>query len=323
VEVAEQMAREHPVNQRILAQALSATALGFQKRAIEQRLCPLVVAPVPTPAWAACLFPDLPESAAGERFADLFFRIVGADQPDAIARAAARDRELKARAAALNRLEIRELRVTGGGNDFRIGLADKARWLGGGVATADGQQFQVNVPTFDVFTVPDPRATEGRLVASRPVRLGKGVLVKDLVLEFRRGRVVDCQASEGADALSAWLDTDEGSRALGELALVGQDSPIARTGLFFNYLLFDENAASHVALGRGVKLCLAGNEIMSSQELQAAGCNQSAIHVDVLFGSPGERVVATRSRVGEVTLLEQGLWVESVPGKVPHSHLYT
>ncbi|MCP4654608.1 MAG: aminopeptidase [bacterium] len=301
------LARDHPDTYALLTRAMSATNHAFQSRAIESRLCPWVVAPVPSRDWARCVFPELDEDAAMERFADVFFHVVGADRPDALERAAARERRLKAGAAALDQLEIRELHVTGGGNDFRVRLSEKARWWGGGCRTAGGQDFQPNFPTFEIFTIPDRRATSGRLTASKPVPLRSGLLVENLVLEFREGRLVELRAGAGEDVLRRWLATDEGARALGEFALVPDDSPIAGSGLLFHYPLFDENAAAHVALGRGTRVCLRGSEMMSSEELQAAGCNQSTIHVDVVFGSADVRIVATESRKGEVVLFDQGL----------------
>ncbi len=89
---------------------------------------------------------------------------------------------------------------------------------------------------------------------------------------------------------------------------MGEDSPIARSGLFFDYYIFDENAASHVALGKGLAMCLAGGETMTLQELEAEGCNPSTSHIDVPFGSTDVRIVATESRKGEVVVLERGIW---------------
>ncbi len=304
------LAHDHPEIFALFNRAMSATSLAFQSRAIEGRLCPWVAAAVPSRTWARCVFPELDEDAALERFAEVFFRIVGADRPDALEWAATRERRLKADAAALDRLGIRELHVTGGGNDLRVRLAAKARWWGGGYRTAGGQDFQPNFPTFEVFTLPDRRAATGRLTASKPVPLRSGLLVEDLVLEFREGRLVELRAGAGEEVLRRWLAADEGAQALGELALVTEESPIAGSGLVFHYPLFDENAAAHAALGRGVRVCLPGSGMMSSEELQAAGCNQSTIHVDVVFGSPDVRIVATESRRGEVVLLDQGRRVE-------------
>lgn len=307
-ELIPELAQAHPRNYAIYTRGLMAAALAFQTRALVQRLCPVVNAPVPSLVWARRVFPELAENEAMARLAQFIFHVVDADQPDAIERAVARDRELKARAAALNRLGIREIRVTGGGNDLRVSVPDKARWRGGRFRTNAGQQFLPNVPTFEVFTNPDPHRTHGRLVASRPVPLGLGLLVKDLVLEFREGRVIDFQASEGGDPFGRWLATDDGSRSLGEFALVPGDSPIAQSGLLFGYYIFEENAASHVGLGLGLAACLPDSEGMSSQELRAAGCNQSTMHLDIPFGSPNVLILATQSRVGEVVLLAEGKW---------------
>jgi hypothetical protein len=169
-----------------------------------------------------------------------------------------------------------------------------------------GQRFHVNVPFEESYTTPDARRTRGRLVASRPFRPGGGELVRDLVLEFRDGRVVEIDASQGRDAFAEWLAVDEGARRLGEIALVGEDSPLARTGLFFDLPLLDENAACHAALGDAYRAALAGGLDMDRGELDEIGCNRSAVHSDLVFGSPQVSVTATESREGEVVLIADG-----------------
>ncbi len=307
VQLIPELAKRHPRNHAIFAAGMTASFFTFQRRVIERGLCAIVGAPVPTVAWGEHVFCDLAGAAARDRLAECIFRFVDADKQDVLERAVTRNRQLKARAAALQRLGIREVRVTGGGNDLWVGFSDKARWLGGSLRTADGQHYHPNVPSFEVFSTPDRRCSEGRLVATRPIRLGSGLMVRDLVLKFDGGRVVDYQASEGADAFGRWLAVDDGARMLGEFALVGEDSPIAQTGLFFDYNTFDENAASHIALGQSISICFEGGEAMTAPELAAAGCNQSATHTDIPFGSPEVRVVA-QTRQGEIVITEKGLW---------------
>ncbi len=135
-------------------------------------------------------------------------------------------------------------------------------------------------------------------------------MIRDLVLRFRQGRVTELEASSGAEAFSRWLGIDEGSGYLGEFALIGEDSAIARSALFFDAAILDENASSHVALGNAYTRAVAGGESMTARELQELGVNRSATHTDIMFGSTEVTIVATRSREGEVVLIDQGRWAE-------------
>ncbi len=306
----DELARSHPERHGAYLRGRSATIGGFYRYGVERRWCPWLTAVCPTPGWARQLFPSLPERAAYDRLASHVFRFTGADREDAAELAAAKDRLLKARCRQLDRLAITEIQVSGGGNDFRIGFSRKARWLGGSSTTAAGQTFFYNLPTEEVYTTPDKRAAEGRFAASRPFRCPGGPMVRDLVLRLREGRVVDLDAGSGAGALARWLEADDGARRLGEFALAAEDSAVARSGQFFNTSILDENASSHVALGQAYVNGIAGGEAMTLRQLDRLGVNRSAIHADVMFGSPAVSAVASASREGEVVLIERGRWAE-------------
>ena len=80
-------------------------------------------------------------------------------------------------------------------------------------------------------------------------------------MRFEAGRIVEASARRaGEDVLSKVLDTDEGARRLGEVALVPHSSPISKSGLMFFNTLFDENAACHVAIGQCYSKCFVGGE---------------------------------------------------------------
>lgn len=305
-----ELARTHPERHALFTNAASVAAEGLRAFGINRNLCPWVVAGSATPGWAKQVFPDLPEAEATDRLAALIFQFTYADRDDAQQLALAKDRRLHARRRILNELGIREIRITGGGTDLTVGLSAKARWLGGSKKTAFGQSFNANVPSEENFTTPNRRLTQGRLVATMPFRTHSGLLVKDLVLTFRDGRVVELEASEGQEGFERWLDRDDGARYLGEFALVGQDSPIAQSGLFFEHTLYDENAWPHVAFGRAYSTALEDGVAMTPAELDAVGCNQSVIHTDVMFGSTKVAIVATQTREGEVVLINQGEWTE-------------
>lgn len=188
-------------------------------------------------------------------------------------------------------------------------MSEIARWVDATIETKAGDVFFCNFSSWEIFTVPDCRATHGTLAASMPFRLFDRSLVKDLVVEFRAGEVVELAASEGREAFSSWLRKDVCSGFLGEIALVGHESPAHGTEMYFDSPHLDENVASHVAFGKGIFWALDGSEVMTDRELQSHGCNDSITHTDVMFGAPGVSVTATRTTEGEVPLLEGGRWV--------------
>lgn len=305
-----ELAETHPEEHALFTRSASDAAGGLRIYGINKGLCPWVVAGCVTPAWARQVFPEASESEAVDRLWEHLFAFTHAAHEDAFERAAEKDRVLHARRALLDALEIRAIQVSGGGSDLRVGLTPKSRWLGGSKQTIFDQTFNANVPSEENFTTPDRRRTEGRLVATMPFRTKSGLLVEDLVLDFKGGRVVDFTAGKGRDGFERWLDSDDGARRLGEFALVGQDSPIARSGLFFECTLYDENAWSHAAIGQGYSTGIRGGEKMPAAELASLGCNRSMIHTDIMFGSPEVTITAVESTEGEVVLIDRGHWAD-------------
>lgn len=304
------IARDFPDRHAVYTRAASAKGKIFLNHGVNRSLCPWVVAGAVTPAWAKLVFPELEEEEATDRLWQHIFAFTLADREDAVERAAEKDRRLHARRQRLDELEIREIRVVGGNSDLRVGLSNAARWLGGSKTTVSGQTFNANVPTEENFTTPDRRRTEGRLAATMPFRTKSGLLVEDLVMHFEEGRLVRFEAAAGGEGFERWIETDPGARFLGEFALVGQDSPIAETGLFFEHTLYDENAWSHVALGQAYTTALEQGEHLNQEQLKELGCNSSSIHTDIMFGSTDVSIIATETREGEVTLIDQGHWTE-------------
>jgi aminopeptidase len=304
------IAKEHAERHAIFTRSASVKGKLLLHHGVNRALCPWVVAGAATPGWAAQVFPGLPPQEACDKLWRLIFELTGADNDDGLARAEEKDRRLHARRAALDALAIREVHIHGGGSDFKVGLSEAARWLGGSKKTAFGQRFQANVPTEENFTTPDRRTAEGRLAATMPFRTRTGMLVKGLVMYFERGRLVRFEAQEGAAAFARWIDLDEGARYLGELALVGADSAIAKSGLFFEHTLFDENAWSHAAIGQAYTVGLKGGEDLSPARLAELGFNHSSIHTDIMYGSPEVSITAIKTNEGEVPLIVRGEWAE-------------
>jgi len=296
-EILSPLLRSHPESLRLYQRELSTTALELGRLVFEHRLFPATLAVVPTRSWARRVFPHLSAEEALEALFEYLFDWTYAGHSKALELAEREISDLAERATELETLGIREVLITGGGTDLRIGLPEGAAWHGGGLETVSEQRFCPNYPSYEVYTAPDRSLTNGRLVASRPIHLHGGAVVENLALGFRAGKVVTLEASRGAGELERCLAIDEGASYLGELALVAENSPIARADRVFAHPVIDENAACHVALGQHV----AGtNEDKTG--------NRSAIHIDIPFSSAEVDVTATVCREGEMPLIERGRW---------------
>lgn len=218
--------------------------------------------------------------------------------------------ELAARAERLNALALDHLRFTGPGTDLSVGLLERSRWRGGPEHTKTGRLFYPNIPTEEVFTTPDARRTEGRAAFTRPVLVPSiGKTVVDGWLEFRGGRVTDYGARSGKDVLDTFLSMDEGARSLGEVALVDGASPVFASGRVFYNILFDENAASHVALGSAYSACVSEGEGLGDEEMAALGANVSMVHTDFMIGSPEVDVAGVTRDGRTVKIMSRGAFL--------------
>ena len=237
-----------------------------------------------TPAWAALMFPDLPEHEAVARQWDAIFAASRIDAPDPVAAWAEHPAPLRARPAHRNAKQDERVHYRGPGTDLRVGLADGHIWMGGAERAKNGVLCHPNIPTEEVFTTPHLARVEGHVRSTKPLSYS-GTLIQDIAVRFEAGRIVQATASAGQDVLGKVLDTDEGARRLGEVALVPHSSPISASGLLFYNTLFDENAASHVAIGQAYRTCLTGGTAADAAELARRGANTSLIHIDWMIGS--------------------------------------
>lgn len=215
---------------------------------------------------------------------------------------------LRARTNALNTRGFEALRFHGAGTDLTVGLMPGASWIAAGFETTWGREIIANMPTEEVFTTPDNRVAEGTVAATRPFSLIGGPTVEGLRLRFEGGRVVEVDADRNADAVRVRLETDPGAVRLGEVALVDGTSPVGRTGRVFNDILFDENAACHIALGNGYTFTVP--DLPAEPEARAErGFNVSGIHQDLMIGGP-DVAVDGLDRDGQATpILRDDVWV--------------
>lgn len=269
---------------------------------------PWTIVAVPTPAWAAKVFPDLDGGAAMERLWQAIFAATRLDRDDPVAAWREHLEALEARARVLNERRYRELRFRGPGTDLTVGLAEGHVWKGGLSTTDAGQAFVANLPTEEVFTAPHRERVDGTVRAAVPLAYG-GRLIDGFTLRFEAGRVVDARAEKGRDVLDRLLASDDGARRLGEVALVSVDGPIHQSGLLFYNTLFDENAASHVALGEAYRFSVEGGTRMSDEEAAAAGLNDSLAHVDFMIGTPETDVDGVGTDGDAQALMRSGRFV--------------
>jgi aminopeptidase len=267
------------------------------------------VAYPPSRNAAVLAYPELPSSKALEAFWDAVFRITMCDTSDYLARWEALDAKLRSRTIALTALGIRQLHFEGPGTRLNVGLSPQALWNGGSKKTAAGKPFTANVPSYEVFTTPDWPMVSGEVRVTRPVNVN-GVLVENLTLVFEKGVVSKFDCTRGRDAVASLLKQDDGAKRLGEVALVGTDSPIAKENRVFYETLYDENAACHVALGDGYANCIRGGWGMNRKQLDAARCNDSKVHQDVMISSAEVDVTAYTLAGEAVPLLRKGQWVD-------------
>jgi len=261
-----------------------------------------------SPAWARLVFPGLPEEEAVAKLWDAIFTAVRLDADDPVAAWRAHTDSLRAKKDVLNAKRYAALRFRAPGTDLRVGLADGHQWDGGSSRTPAGVEFVANMPTEEVFTAPHRERVDGVVRASKPLAY-QGTVIEGLELVFERGVVTKAVAAKGQAALDNVLNSDEGARRLGEVALVPASSRIARMGLLFYETLFDENAACHLALGQGYAMTLRDGQRLSPEERLAAGLNQSLTHVDFMTGS-AEMDVDGELPSGELEpVMRAGEWV--------------
>ncbi len=261
-----------------------------------------------TEAWARAVFPGEPDNIAVSRLWDAIFTTTRINTPDPVAAWRAHDLELRERASMLNNKKFYALHFRGVGTDLTVGLADNHLWLGGGTVASNGLSCIPNMPTEEVFTTPHRDRVEGRVTSTKPLSY-QGTLIENIVVRFENGRIIEASAKTGETVLRRMIETDEGARRLGEVALVPHSSPIAQSGLLFWNTLFDENAASHIALGQAYSSCIGGGDLLDPAQLAAKGANESLIHVDWMIGSAEMDIDGVRSDGGSEPLMRQGDWV--------------
>ncbi|KYD10378.1 aminopeptidase [Caldibacillus debilis] len=264
-------------------------------------------------SWADKVFPDLPREEQIPALWEAIFKTCRIDHDDPVKAWQEHDRNLEKIVKYLNGKKYKKLHYLAPGTDLTIELPEKHVWVGAGSINHDGKPFMANMPTEEVFTAPKRDGVDGFVKSTKPLSYG-GNLIEDFTITFENGRITRIEAKKGEEILKRLVETDEGARYLGEVALVSQDSPIAQSNILFYNTLFDENASSHLAIGSGYAFCVEGGKELKEEELKEHGINVSITHVDFMVGSDEMNIDGITADGRREPVMRNGRWAFSPEG---------
>lgn len=263
---------------------------------------------VPTESWAKKIFPELTSSEAVEKLWDAIFTVMRIKEDDPVEAWNNHINLLHKKVKELNEHNFEYLHFTNSlGTDLKVGLVKNHIWCGGEDVSLDGVKFIANMPTEEVFTTPKLDGVNGTVFSSKPLSYA-GNLITNFSITFKNGEAVDCTAETGLDVLKELINTDEGSKRLGEVALVPYNSPISKSNIIFFNTLYDENASCHLALGSSYPSCIKDGDTMSEEESLKAGANSSLTHVDFMIGTNDTNIVGVKADGTKVQIFKDGNW---------------
>jgi len=265
------------------------------------------IAAVPGVAWAKKVFPGYSKTQAVEKLWEAILSTSRVSD-DPIAAWEKHNADLKARCDYLNSLQIESLHYTAdNGTDLTVGMFPQARFCGGREISKRGIAFNPNIPSEECFISPKKGVAEGIVYSTKPLSY-EGQLIDNFCFRFEGGKVVEARAEVGEELLNTLINMDEGAAYLGECALVPQKSPIAESGLLFYNTLFDENAACHLAIGRGFVDTIEGYFDLTVEQCREMGMNDSMIHEDFMIGCDSMNIDA-HTRDGKIVpIFRNGNW---------------
>lgn len=288
------------------SQALS-HALRQERDATQANQVSWLVAAGAGQDWANLVFPDLPAGEALDALWDQIFQTTRVYEADPIAAWDAHEATLLDKAEYLNQMQFDYLHYTAPGTDLKLGLPKNHIWESAGSLNAQGEAFIANMPTEEVYTAPDANRVDGVVTSSKPLSYG-GVIIDGMTFWFEGGRITKATAEQGEETLLKLIEANEGSRQLGEVALVPHESPISQSGITFFNTLFDENASNHLAIGQAYASSIVGGVNMTSEELAQAGLNRSNVHVDFMIGSEQMDIDGITTSGEVVPIFRGGAW---------------
>lgn len=267
-----------------IAMAASGKAFKDYMVAIQSDKVSWCVAAYPSVGWAEMMYPDLDDQEAFDKLLETILKTVRVDQEDPVKAWEEHDKTLHEKAEYLNNKKYKALHYKSEGTDLTIELPKLQYWSGASSVNSKGNSFVANMPTEEVFTAPHKNGVNGTVKNTLPLS-HSGNIIDDFTITFKDGEVVDYKAGVGEEILKGILETDEGAKRLGEVALVPVDSPISNMNALFYNTLFDENASCHIALGSAYAFCIEDGKNMTEEELAENGLNDSMTHVDFMIGS--------------------------------------
>ncbi|MEC2157950.1 aminopeptidase [Virgibacillus halodenitrificans] len=286
---------------------------NFRKYTMNDKIAWSIIS-IPTGDWAQKIFPEKSKEDAIESLWDAIVKIVRVDKEDPVAAWEAHNETLKTAREILNKKNYKLLHFKAPGTDLKLELPKGHIWKGGSAVTEGGTTFNPNMPTEEVFSMPHKYGVNGTVASTKPLNYG-GSLIDNFQLTFEDGKVVDFKAEQGEATLKHLLDSDEGARRLGEVALVPDESPVSQSGLIFYNTLFDENASCHIALGKAYPTNMEGGSSMSDEELDKHGVNDSLAHVDFMIGSKELDIDGVHEDGSTEAVFRNGTWALNIKGE--------
>jgi len=283
-------------------------AMKFYYDKIMANAFPWTIAAIPSESWALKVFPDLSPVEAVDRLWEAILAAVHVGDGDPVAIWREKVATMAARAEALNAYRFVKLHYQNSlGTDLTLTLPEAHKWVACGEKAKTGANFVANIPTEEIFVLPDRLGTQGVVYASMPLSLN-GNLVENIKFTFEQGKIVKAEATKGLEHLEKELEIDEGARYLGEIALVPYHSPISQMNILFYNTLFDENASCHLAFGRAYPTFLDADD-RTEEELKARGMNDSLVHVDFMIGTADLSITGTTADGAKVPVFVDGNFV--------------
>ena len=297
------------INQKKMSKSMAARAKIIKPiRTKMENKYQWCIAAVPGKEWAKKVFPGERTSVAVEKLWEAILSTSRVND-DPIEAWRLHNENLAAKCAYMNSLGIKELKYkSSNGTDFRVGLLPNAIFMAGGEETLGrGVYYNPNIPSEELFTSPRKGDADGIVYSSRPLSYG-GELIDNFWVKFEGGKAVEVGAEKNEALLREMISMDEGAEYLGEVALVPYSSPIRESGLLFYNTLFDENAACHLALGRGFTNVIKGYENYTEKELHDMGINDSFMHEDFMIGTKDLSITAVCEDGKEIAIFRDGEW---------------
>ncbi len=289
-----------------ISQARSKALKKFSDQVMSNGIRWCVVS-VPTLAWAKQVFPDSDNPEQDLSNAIISAMRLDKENPTIEWKKHVADLERKAEFLNFNNFEYLHF-TSSNGTNLKVGLAKNHQWTAAKEKAKDGVSFVANMPTEEIFTAPHKDKVDGVVFSSMPL-CENGQIIDDFSITFKNGKVVDFSAKKGYDTLKGLINTDQGTKRLGEVALIGKNSPIAKSKILFYNTLFDENASCHLALGKGYPTTVKDGDKLSVKQLKDLGLNDSVEHIDFMIGMPDTKIVGIKHDGTTIELFNDGEWI--------------